>query len=361
MDEFGAGGIEPVELKALQQRELLQHDRALAPDAGLADGVAAIIVGQRRLDGRLPARHVVGREHAAMRRAADVHDFLGAAELVDRFRHKTVRPGFSRALDLRDAVGAGAFGLFQDAGVGFRELLVGEQRAGPRHFVVRQVDRGRCRPVLAEQFLDDLDGRRRALDQRIAVAGVGDRGLQHVAQPHRAVIAQQQHPGFERAGNAGGEKPGAGHHLQAFALVMRDGCLRRRGALAADHLGAAALGVVDDDRHVAAGTVQMRLDHLQREGGGNTGVEGVAAFFQDAHADGGGDPVRRGHDAEGAFDFRPGGERIGIDVAHGNPMRCWYRGAGALDHRRGWMPTAGMPRIAPIPVIIPRPWPQPDG
>ena len=35
VDEFGAGGIEPVELKALQQRELLQHHRALAPDAGL--------------------------------------------------------------------------------------------------------------------------------------------------------------------------------------------------------------------------------------------------------------------------------------------------------------------------------------
>ena len=70
MDEFGTRGIEPVEFKAFQQRELLQHDRALAPDAGLADGVAAIIVGERRLDGRLPARHVVGaraRRDAASR------------------------------------------------------------------------------------------------------------------------------------------------------------------------------------------------------------------------------------------------------------------------------------------------------
>jgi hypothetical protein len=105
----------------------------------------------------------------------------------------------------------------------------------------------------------------------------------------------------------------------------------------------------------------MRLHHLQREGGRNTGVERVAAFFQDAHADRGGDPVRRGDDAESAFDFRAGGERIGIDVAHGNPMRCWYRGALALDHSSGWMPTAGMPRIAPIFVIIPRQRAQPDG
>jgi hypothetical protein len=134
---------------------------------------------------------------------------------------------------------------------------------------------------------------------------------------------------------------------------MRDGRLRRRGALAADHLGAAALGVVHDDRHVAAGTVQMRLHYLQRKGRGDAGVERVTAFFQNAHADGGGDPVRRGHHAKGALDFRPCGERIGIDVAHGRPMRCWYLDAGALDHRWGWMPTAGMPRIAPIPVIIP--------
>ena len=296
-----------------------------------------------------------------MRRTRDVHDLLRAAEFVDRFRHKALRPGFSRTLDLRDTVPARALGFLEDAGVGFREFFVGEQRAGPRHFIVRQVDGGRRRPVLAEQLLNDLDGRRRTLDQRIAVAGVGDRRLQHVAQPHRAVIAQQQHPGFERAGDAGGEQAGAGHHLQAFALVMRDGGFRGRGALAADHLGAAAFGVMDDDRHVAAGTVQMRLDHLQRKGGGDTGVEGVAAFFQDAHADGGSDPMRRSDHTKGAFDFRPCGERIGIDVAHGNPVRWWYCDAGALDHRRGWMPTAGMPRIAPISVIIPRRWPQPDG
>ena len=223
MNEFGACGIEPVELKSLQQRELLQHHRALAPDAGLADGVAAVIVGQRRLDGRLPARHVVATQHAAMRRAADVHDVLRAAELVDRFGDKAMRPRFARAFDLRDAVGAGAFRLLQDAGIGFREFLVGEQRAGFGHFIVRQIDRGRGGPVLPEQLLDDLDRCRCAFDQRIAVAGIGDGRFEHVAQPQRAVVAQQQHPGFERAGNAGRQQPGAGHHLQAFAAIMRDG------------------------------------------------------------------------------------------------------------------------------------------
>jgi hypothetical protein len=35
--------------------------------------------------------------------------------------------------------------------------------------------------------------------------------------------------------------------------------------------------------------------------------------------------VGGGDHAKSAFDFRPGGERIGIDVAHGNPVlvsRC---------------------------------------
>ena len=97
---------------------------------------------------------------------------------------------------------------------------------------------------------------------------------------------------------------------------MRDGGLGRRRTLAADHLGLALAHVVEDDRHVAARTVEMRLDHLQREGGGDGGIEGVAAFLQRRHADGGRDPVGRGDHAERALDLGPGGERIRIDVFH---------------------------------------------
>src|SRR6202044_1959115 len=78
VDEFRPRGIEPVELKALQQRKLLQHYWPLAPDAGLANRIAAVVVSQRCLDGRLPSRRVVGGEHAAMWRSAHIHHFLGA-------------------------------------------------------------------------------------------------------------------------------------------------------------------------------------------------------------------------------------------------------------------------------------------
>ena len=94
-------------------------------------------------------------------------------------------------------------------------------------------------------------------------------------------------------------------------MVARGG----RRTLAADDLdGSALAGVVDNDRHIAAGAVEMRLDHLQRERGGDRGIEGVAALLQDSHAHGGGDPMGRRDDAESALDLGPGGEGIWVDI-----------------------------------------------
>ena len=101
----------------------------------------------------------------------------------------------------------------------------------------RQIDRRRRRPVIAEQLLDRPDRGVGALDQRMAVLRVRDRGRQHVGERHGAVVAQQQHPGVEHAGHAGREQAGAGHHVEAFALVMRDGRAGGRRALAADLRG----------------------------------------------------------------------------------------------------------------------------
>ena len=108
---------------------------------------------------------------------------------------------------------------------------------------------------------------------------------------------------------------------------MRNRCTQWRRALAANHLGAAALDIVDDDRHVAAGPVQMRLDHLKRERSGTSGIEGIAAALQDAHADRRGDPVCGRHHAESALDLRTRGEPVWIDEIHE------ASGAGAKDRR----------------------------
>ena len=309
-------GSSAVEIEALEQRKLLQHHRTLRPRTGLAHGVAAVVVGERRLDMGVPARHVVAGEHAVMRFAAGVHHRLRAAEAVDRLGDETLRPDLARRFDLAHAVAAGAFRLAQHARVGLGQRLVGEQRSRLGHLAAGEIDRRRCRPILAEQLFDGGDGGVRALDQGMAVAGIVDRRRQHVGEPHGAVVAQQQHPGVERARHAGREQAGARHHVEAEAAVMRDGGLGRRRTLAADHLGLAGAHVVEDDRHVAARTIEMRLDHLQREGGGDGGIEGIAAFLQRRHADRGGDPVGRGDHAEGPFDLGPGGERVGIDILH---------------------------------------------
>jgi len=88
MDEVRPDHVEAVQIEALEQRELLQRHRALAPRR-LADGVAAVVIRQRHFEPRLPLRHVLPGQHALVRRAAGVHHRLGAAELVDRLSGTT--------------------------------------------------------------------------------------------------------------------------------------------------------------------------------------------------------------------------------------------------------------------------------
>src|SRR4029079_19611800 len=99
MDEIGADRIETVEVEALQQGELLQENRALAPRAAFDDGVAAVVIGQRRLDRRVPAGYVVGGQEAAMMPAGGVEHLLCAAEPVDRLGDKAAIPGVASPLD----------------------------------------------------------------------------------------------------------------------------------------------------------------------------------------------------------------------------------------------------------------------
>jgi hypothetical protein len=74
--------------------------------------------------------------------------------------------------------------------------------------------------------------------------------------------------------------------------------------------------VVGDDRHLAAETVQVRFGDLEHEPGGHRRVERVTAPLEYGHARRGGEPVRGGHHAERARQFRPGGE-FG-NIAHGS-------------------------------------------
>ncbi|MNL52090.1 hypothetical protein D3C87_1752380 [compost metagenome] len=89
---------------------------------------------------------------------------------------------------------------------------------------------------------------------------------------------------------------------------MLDRSAGRGRALCADDFDPVGLLGIKDSRHIAARAAEMRLDDLQNEAGGNSGVKGIAALFEDSHADGGCDPMRGGNDAEGAEDFGASGK-----------------------------------------------------
>ncbi|KAG0920073.1 hypothetical protein G6F32_015782 [Rhizopus arrhizus] len=138
----------------------------------------------------------------------------------------------------------------------------------------------------------------------MAMLGVIDSGLQHVAHAHRAVVAQEQHPGVERARDHGGQPAVARDQLQPFGAVAFKRGRGRRGALAAKHLDAPGPGGIEHRGHFTGRADQVGLDHLQHECRCRAGVERVAAAFQQRPARRAGQPVGRGHDTEGAEDFR---------------------------------------------------------
>ena len=141
-----------------------------------------------------------------------------------------------------------------------------------------------------------------------------DGGLQHVAQLGTTVIAQEQHPAVEHTRHHRGEETRPRHELEPEGAVMGDGGPCRCRTLPADDLDALSCRTPEDDRHVAAEPVLIGLDHLQGEGCRARRIEGIAALLEARHGDGGGDPMGRGDDAEGALDLGPGGEHHGMRI-----------------------------------------------
>lgn len=129
--------------------------------------------------------------------------------------------------------------------------------------------------------------------------GVADGVLQHVGQRLGAVVAQQEQPGVEGPGHGGGERSGAGDEVESEPLVVRHGGPRRGHTLPAQHPHPAPRRR-EQDRHLPGGPVEVWFDDVQHEGPGDGRVVGVAPVLQHRHGRLGGQPVGRGHHAEGA-------------------------------------------------------------
>ncbi len=235
---------------------------------------------------RAPRRHVVGGQQPAMQHAARIEPFGLAAEAVDRLGDEALVERVMRRLALRRAVTAGRFGLGHEAPEEVPQCFVAEPAAGGGRATAGEIDRGAGRPGLAEQLghVGDIGGEHR--DDRIAAARIADRRLQNVGERHRAMIAEQHEPAAHRARHHRGEKPGAGDEIEAEFLVACDRRRRRGWALGTQHLRRLFLGAPEDDRHVAARSILVRLDDLEDEARRGRRVEGVAAALEHGHAGG---------------------------------------------------------------------------
>ena len=145
-------------------------------------------------------------------------------------------------------------------------------------------------------------------DERETVLRVADREREHVLEPPRAELLEQEQPAAECAGNAGGEDAGARDELVPELAVALDRGGRRSDALAAERDRLAAGDGPEQCRHFTARTVQVRLDDLQREAGRNGRVERVAATLEHRHPRCRAEPVRGADHPERAAELGAGRE-----------------------------------------------------
>ncbi len=194
--------------------------------------------------------------------------------------------------------------LVEDPTVRSGERRVAEERPGTR---CGEVELGRGRPR-AQQPGRPLDRQRDARHHRVAVLGVPDRVLEDVLRPERPELTQQEHPAVEGARHARRQEAGARDELVAELLETLDRGGRRRRPLGAEDERLVAVGAPEDGREVAARAVEVRLDDLERETGGDGGVERVPAAFEHCHARGRGEPVGGRDHPEGAAQLWASGE-----------------------------------------------------
>ena len=78
-----------------------------------------------------------------------------------------------------------------------------------------------------EELRDPRDRGGGGGQQRMTVARVADRVGEHVGELQRAVVAQQQQPGIDRAGDGGREAARAGHEVEPLGAVRARSSRRR--------------------------------------------------------------------------------------------------------------------------------------
>ncbi len=328
---FGDGG-EPIAAPArryvVQHRDRLEQRRTLRPRPGLRERPPVPVQGDRCLVRRRPAGQVLPGQKSGVRATGVVHHRI-PGEPVDLLGDESGVPGGQCRIDLR--LPGGSARCVEQTAVGRGENTIAKKSAGGRWGTVGgEPGGGRSGPMGAEVLGDRGDGRGHPGKERVTVLGVLDGVTEDGVQRLGAVVAQQRQPGAEGAGDRRCEEAGAGHEIQAELLEgldrrggggdpltgQDDGPARasRPSALAAPCPGR------EEDGDLSAGAVEVRLDDLEGQPGGDGGVECVAAGLEGRHAGRGGQPVGGGDHAEGAGELGPGGEHL-VTVGAGEGAR----------------------------------------
>ncbi len=296
------------ELRPCREIRLVEHLRAAQPHAAAQVGDMLVDIGEgqlHRLDLQMLRLGAVDRQRADVEVAQDAErnqrrDALAIgrnlvqamtpdveADRVDPFRlvggeigqrHRTAVAGRVRRDRLRDLAAIEGLALARgDGAQGTRRGRESEPFADLGRTSLRQKGFGPTGLRLQERCRRDpllLDHDRHG----VAALGDLDRGREQLRERQLAEALGQRHPGRDRARHRH-RVPAAHRRAGRIAAILAREILRRPGARRRPRRVEAvqALAVPEDAEHVGAETVAAGLDERHRRGGGDRGIDGIAA------------------------------------------------------------------------------------
>ena len=255
VDVVGAVVAHRLQVELLEDVQRLQQHRALAVEAVLVDGVAAVLGGRRLLDAGVELGEVVELERGAVLLQEGDH-LLGDVALVE-----AVAGG-------GDALLAAQMGVFP---LGLHHPREGGGEGGERDGLARRVQRPvrlqpeplivRPRPHEPEVRLDGAGGEG---PQGEALPGVLDGAGRDLLEAHRAPALQHREGAVQGAGHDGGVEALA-EEIAVARLVPVDARALRGPALGDDGGDLALGGRVDENERLTPQPVQVLLDDAAHE------------------------------------------------------------------------------------------------
>ncbi len=220
--------VERLRPELVEHRQHLQERRPLPPEAGLRHLDAVPLRDDGLLPGRGERRQVRAADQPGQHLATGVPPLACGRNASTASATKPCAPLVAGRLGLRGHVGAGGRGRPRPGA-----------RAPPRRPGWRTARPRGARPSRSHRSAEVVQlSRNRSCtrsmvaatraEQRVPVAGVADRRLEHGRQRQRAVVAQQEQPGVDGARHRRGQRSGARDVVEAHGRE-RLGRRSRRG------------------------------------------------------------------------------------------------------------------------------------